>query len=220
MLTCPITCSRIFTFPPMPPRWPILQTSTSYILSTEGIPPPASGDPNSGVVWCRWQPPWPGLPMVSRLRFTRATYPFQRINLIQCGRDKSHSPHARFQSFRSIAVIWPGRRMGVKIAFYQPSNPPDSNQEVIKPHRPQLWSHRNPDSPRFLQRPELVLLTVSSWPLPPVLSSSSRQLFVYDLASGDFTSLTPQPFQNVLISPNGPPTATGLPSPLPPSEMS
>ena len=69
--------------------------------------------------------------MVSRLRFTRGTYPFQRHQPDQCGRDKSHSPHARSRVSESIASHLAWSPDGSKIAFYQPSNPPDSNQEVI-----------------------------------------------------------------------------------------
>lgn len=173
-----------------------------YILSTEGSPPRQVtqtpglyGAAGSPLAWS---------PDGQQIAFYEGTYPFQRINLINVdGTNRTVlTPDPEFQIYRSHLAWSPD---GSKIAFYQPSNPPDSNQEVIN------LIDLSSGAIETLTRPGFY--NALSWsPDSQQLAFASgsqfeqQAMFVYDLASGDFTSLTPQPFQNVLISqwsPNG-----------------
>jgi len=173
-----------------------------YILGTdESTPrqitqtPGVYGAAGSPLAWS---------PGGEQIAFFEGNYPFQQINVINTdGTNRRRlTPDPDFQIYRSRLAWSPD---GSKLAFYQPSNPPDSNQEIIRLLDLTSGEIETLTRPGFYDAlswsPDGQQLAFASG------SQFERQaMFVYDLASGDFTVLTPEPFQNVLTSawsPNG-----------------
>lgn len=140
----------------------------------------------------------------SQIAFFEGDYPFQRINVIDSDGSNRRllTPEPDFQIYRSHLIWSPD---GSQIVFYQPSNPPDSNQEIVK-----LIDLDSGDIEPLTRPGFYDALSWSPDSQQIAFASGSRfeqqAMFVYDLASGEFTVLTPEPFQNALTSawsPNG-----------------
>ena len=167
-----------------------------YTLGTDGSPP-RQVTQTMGVYGAAGSPlAWS--PDGEQIAFYEGDYPFQRLNVINLEGTNRRvlTPGPDFQIYRSHLAWSPD---GSKIAFYQPSNPPDSNQEMIKIVDLSAGTIETLTRPGFYNAlswsPDSRYLAFASG------SQFERQtMFVYDLASGDFTVLTPDPFQNVLTS--------------------
>jgi Tol biopolymer transport system component len=167
-----------------------------YTLGTDGTPPQQVTQ-TAGVYGAAGSPlAWS--PDGGQIAFYEGEYPFQRINVINLDGTNRRvlTPEPDFQIYHSHLVWSPD---GGTIAFYQPSNPPDSNQEIIKTVDLSSGTIATLTRPGFYNAlswsPDSRYLAFTSG------SQFERQtMFVYDLASGDFTVLTPDPFQNVLTS--------------------
>jgi WD40 repeat protein len=167
-----------------------------YVLSTDGSTP-RQVTQTPGIYGAAGSPlAWS--PDGERIAFFEGNYPFQRINVIHTDGTNRQvlTPAPNFQIYRSQLAWSPD---GSKLAFYQPSNPPGSNQEIIKLIDLASGDIETLTRPGFYNAlswsPDSQRLAFASG------SQFERQaMFVYDLASSNFTVLTPEPFQNVLAS--------------------
>jgi Tol biopolymer transport system component len=134
----------------------------------------------------------------SQLAFYEGTYPFQRINLIHVdsGDRRLLTPEPDFQIYRSRLIWSPS---GEYIAFYQPVNPPLSNQEVIMLLNVATGDRQIMTGPGFYSA---LSWSPDSQKLAFAAGTQVEQqaLFTLEIASQEFTTLTPQPWQAILDS--------------------
>ncbi|MBD2259255.1 PD40 domain-containing protein [Pseudanabaena sp. FACHB-2040] len=138
-----------------------------------------------------------------QLAFFEGNYPNQRLNVVDSDGSNRRllTPEPDFQIYRS-RIYWSPD--GSRIAFYQPVDPPYDNREAVQLVTLATGEIRTVTIPGFYDAlswsPDGQKIALASGKV------ENQELFVLDVATGEFTPLTPEPLaqvMNTLWSPGG-----------------